>query len=736
MRLVFLLFAVTTSPWSASATSSLLLNATYDSLLTNVMQRISAVNDTLSPLNASPWTSNPELLGTNLYISRSGGPVNAINRAVSLSTTSLSQFFATVIGLEPLCVAYNVQNSSIKLSVTLQALSDILDGVPSGQVREVTSSSTTTAYANSSAFQTFLPSASSFDGGQVRAFLASMAAGGVASMVNAVDYSNAALANSAVSVVASEALVVSSVAASLTPTLGLIGLAAAVNAGLPCLRVVVQQQSTTSIFTAAMSRTALPLYKVNTSSLIAVVSSTSALCYPLVMPIIAFVNSSTICSISSVDNSAVNMAEVLRIVDSLATDAASSSFFRSNLAILSTTAMYMVMQQTRVALSSCSYGTSSTIWVAAGGSSALQPVMVPWLLKYREVFASTATVEFNNGFVTYNPAGSGFGLSAAVSGAVVMGGSEEPFTDALLAQRSSLINVPVIGLTIALIFRFPDTCAQLLLPRCAIPLIFSGNVTMWDDERIAAANPLLTLPHAAIQVVVRSDSSGSTSVLTNGLAALEAACSIPNPIFRESTTWVFGSHVTLVTSAAQSSFVRTTPYALSYIVYPTAIQDGHQIASVFDTDSQVTTTALVSSSKLASFAVVNKTTLEVTFSTSATFYPFVGVSYALLDANRPRNCSEFAYIANFLLWTINNPIPLALADDLNYISVPSSLSDLVTTVLQDRLSCAGNLLFPKPVEENHIAAIVAGVVVPTVLFCLADILRWKEKQLLCSKGCQ
>ncbi|CUG92957.1 Hypothetical protein, putative, partial [Bodo saltans] len=127
-------------------------------------------------------------------------------------------FFATVIGLEPLCVAYNVQNSSIKLSVTLQALSDILDGVPSGQVREVTSSSTTTAYANSSAFQTFLPSASSFDGGQVRAFLASMAAGGVASMVNAVDYSNAALANSAVSVVASEALVVSSVAASLTPT--------------------------------------------------------------------------------------------------------------------------------------------------------------------------------------------------------------------------------------------------------------------------------------------------------------------------------------------------------------------------------------------------------------------------------------------------------------------------------------------------------------------------------------
>lgn len=736
--LVFSIIATLLTHFAFAASAAVgidALNATHDVLLDTELRRVVASNNLSTVVSSTPWAttvgSAAQLVETKLYISRFGGPLTAITTAVSLSATSPSQFYADVVGVEPLCMTYNVQNTTAKLSVTLSALSQILTGAAAGQVREVGSGGSTVPFANSSAFSVYIPSASSADGGLVKAFLLSMAAGGapVAAVGNA-DYSAAILANGGVAVLQSEALVAAAVASSSVYALGLVGLKAAVAAGLTCLRVAVPQPSSSStpLFTAAMSRTALPLYTINTTALTVVVASASAMCYPLVAPIVVFLNSSAICSLSTTDATALGgaMNTALSIIDSLASDEASASFFRSNLATLARTSLYAVMQQARVSLSHCASaarlanpslvtGVSATTWVATGGSSALQPVVVPWLLKYRET-NSAAGIE--NLFVSYNPAGSGFGLSAAASGAVVMGGSEDSLTAPYLAQRSSLINVPVIGLAIALILRFPDTCAQVLLPRCVIPLIFRGNVSMWDDEQLAAANPLMTLPHVPIQVVVRSGSSGSTGVLTSGLAKLEAACGIANPVFYESPVWVFGSQVTVVSSAAQSSFVRTNLYTLSYIAYSTAVQDGHQLATVFDSDSQLTTSPQVTSAKLASYASINDSSLVVSFPASASFYPFVGVTYAILDTDRAENCSEFAYIANFLLWAMSDPVPLALADDLNYISIPSTIAKQMAGILMDRLTCGGKLLFPKPVTSSNTAAIVAGVVVPCVVLLI------------------
>ncbi len=60
---------------------------------------------------------------------------------------------------------------------------------------------------------------------------------------------------------------------------------------------------------------------------------------------------------------------------------------------------------------------------------------------------------------------------------------------------------------------------ELKLPRSVYPEIFSGKITNWNDPKIAAANPGVKLPDQAITVVVRSDSSGTTYVFTDHLAA-------------------------------------------------------------------------------------------------------------------------------------------------------------------------------------------------------------------------
>jgi len=47
--------------------------------------------------------------------------------------------------------------------------------------------------------------------------------------------------------------------------------------------------------------------------------------------------------------------------------------------------------------------------------------------------------------------------------------------------------------------------------------IFLGTITKWDDARLAKDNPGVKLPRADIQVVHRSDGSGTTFVFTDYL---------------------------------------------------------------------------------------------------------------------------------------------------------------------------------------------------------------------------
>ena len=72
---------------------------------------------------------------------------------------------------------------------------------------------------------------------------------------------------------------------------------------------------------------------------------------------------------------------------------------------------------------------------------------------------------------------------------------------------------------IVLAYNLPGV-AELKLPRDVYPDIFLGKITNWNDPRIAAANPGVTLPDTPITVVVRSDASGTTFNFTNHLAAI------------------------------------------------------------------------------------------------------------------------------------------------------------------------------------------------------------------------
>lgn len=125
--------------------------------------------------------------------------------------------------------------------------------------------------------------------------------------------------------------------------------------------------------------------------------------------------------------------------------------------------------------------------------------------------------------VDYQATGSGAGIKDLISGTVVdFAGSDAAMEDEEIAQvKQGVVLLPMTAGEIVLAYNLKGV-DELKLPRDVYPKIFTGEITKWNDPKIVAANPGVTLPDQAITVVVRSDSSGTSYVFSGHLAAIDA----------------------------------------------------------------------------------------------------------------------------------------------------------------------------------------------------------------------
>ena len=125
--------------------------------------------------------------------------------------------------------------------------------------------------------------------------------------------------------------------------------------------------------------------------------------------------------------------------------------------------------------------------------------------------------------VDYQAKGSGAGIHDLINGVVDFAASDAAMKDDEMAQvKQGVVLLPMTAGEVVLAFNL-DGVDELKLPRDVYPEIFLGNITKWNDPKIAAANPGVDLPDEDITVVVRSDSSGTTYVFTGHLSYIDDA---------------------------------------------------------------------------------------------------------------------------------------------------------------------------------------------------------------------
>jgi len=159
---------------------------------------------------------------------------------------------------------------------------------------------------------------------------------------------------------------------------------------------------------------------------------------------------------------------------------------------------------------------TGTAKVDCGGKSPLSAEGSSAQKNAVDIFAQQYTKACPGQQVNYNPSGSGAGVKQFNANQVDFGGSDSPITGADAASAktrcaSDAWNIPMVVGPVAVAYKLSGVDKLTLTPEVTAK-IFNGGIKTWDDPAIKGikGNESLALPAKPIQVVSRSDESGTT----------------------------------------------------------------------------------------------------------------------------------------------------------------------------------------------------------------------------------
>jgi phosphate transport system substrate-binding protein len=157
---------------------------------------------------------------------------------------------------------------------------------------------------------------------------------------------------------------------------------------------------------------------------------------------------------------------------------------------------------------------ADTITLNASGATFPAPLYGRWFAEYNQAHPDVR--------INYQAVGSGQGIKSFTDGLTDFGASDAAMSDTDIAavKDGGVLLLPMTAGSIVLCYNLPGVTASINLPRAVYPAIYLGEITRWNDPKIAAANPGVALPDLPINVAYRADGSGTTYNFTNHLAAI------------------------------------------------------------------------------------------------------------------------------------------------------------------------------------------------------------------------
>ncbi|APT91962.1 phosphate-binding protein [Corynebacterium phocae] len=198
-----------------------------------------------------------------------------------------------------------------------------------------------------------------------------------------------------------------------------------------------------------------------------------------------------------------------------------------------TAAIFGLVAATSTALVACNETSGSTDGDAvADGNGDLGGTLVGEGASSQQnamdVFGIAFQEAYPNATLSYTPSGSGAGIESFINGTAMFAGSDSPLKKDQPEKAKERCggndawHLPSVIGPVAIAYNLPGS-EGLNLSVDTVAKIFKGEITKWDDAAIKAENEGVDLPSTDINVVYRSDESGTSANFQKFLAAATGA---------------------------------------------------------------------------------------------------------------------------------------------------------------------------------------------------------------------
>jgi phosphate transport system substrate-binding protein len=313
--------------------------------------------------------------------------------------------------------------------------------------------------------------------------------------------------------------------------------------------------------------------------------------------------------------------------------------------------------------------------VTGAGATFPAPLYAKWADAYNKATGAR---------INYQSVGSGAGLNQIRSKTVDFGASDMPLKDDALA-KDGLVQFPtVIGGVVPVVNIKGIGPGQIKLTGQLLGDIYLGKITKWNDAALAALNPGLPLPDAAISVVRRADGSGTTFIFTNYLSKV-------NPEWQAKVGE--GTAVNWPTGAGGkgnegvAAFVNRLPNSIGYVEYAYVKQNKMTYTLLKNKDGQFATPDDANFKAAAAGADWSKTFYQVlTEQPGKDTWPLSGATFIMMHRAQDKP-AQAANTLKFFEWAFGSGDKMAA--DLEYVPLPDSVKDLVRKQWSDIKDASG-----------------------------------------------
>lgn len=306
---------------------------------------------------------------------------------------------------------------------------------------------------------------------------------------------------------------------------------------------------------------------------------------------------------------------------------------------------------------------SGSVSLTGAGATFPNPLYQKWLSEYSKLHPNVR--------IDYQSIGSGGGIKQIKEQTVDFGASDAPMKDEeLKSAPGEILHIPTVLGAVVITYNLQGISKPLQFSPDVIADIYLGKIKKWNDPKITADNPGVTLPGADITVVHRSEGSGTSAVFTDYLSKVSAE-------WKEkvgagaSPSWPVG--IGGKGNEGVTGQVKQTPNTIGYVELAYAVQNNLPAAHIKNVSGnfiEASIDSVVAAAADSATSTPEDLRVSITNAPGAKSYPISSYTYLLVYKNQ-KDAGKGKALVDFVWWGIHDGENFA--KELRYAPLPADI---------------------------------------------------------------